>query len=65
MLFIIGDSEAKVGSQEISRIIGKIGLRIQNKAGQKLTALLREHTGHSKHPFPTTQETSVHMDITR
>ena len=25
----------------------------------------REHTGHSKHPLPTTQEKTVHMDITR
>ena len=27
--------------------------------------LPREHTGHSKHPIPTTQETTLHMDITR
>ena len=27
--------------------------------------LPREHTGHSKHPLPTTQETALHMDITR
>ena len=27
--------------------------------------LLREHTGHSKHPLPTTQEKTLHMDITR
>ena len=27
--------------------------------------LPREHTGHSKHPFPETQETTVHMEITR
>ena len=25
----------------------------------------REHTGHSKHPLPTTQETTLHMDINR
>ena len=25
----------------------------------------REHTGHSKHPLPTTQEMTLHMDITR
>ena len=25
----------------------------------------KEHTGHSKHPLPTTQEMTVHMDITR
>ena len=27
--------------------------------------LSREHTGHSKHPFPATQEMTLHMDITR
>jgi len=27
--------------------------------------LSREHTGHSKHPFPTTQEMTLHMDVTR
>ena len=29
------------------------------------TALPRERTGHSKHPLPTTQEKTLHMDITR
>ena len=28
-------------------------------------ALQREHTGHSKHPFPTTQAKTLYMDITR
>ena len=27
--------------------------------------VLRERTGHSKHPLPTTQEKTLHMDITR
>ena len=27
--------------------------------------LPREFSGHSKHPFPTTQEVTLHMDITR
>ena len=27
--------------------------------------LLRECTGHSKHPLPTTQEKTLHMDITQ
>ena len=30
-----------------------------------LEVLPREGTGHSKHPFPKTQETTLHMDITR
>ena len=30
-----------------------------------IRVLLRERTGHSKHPLPTTQEKSLHMHITR
>ena len=30
-----------------------------------IRVLPREHTGHSKHPLPTTQEKTLHMDITR
>ena len=33
VLFVIGDWNAKVGSQEIPGIIGKFGLGVQNKAG--------------------------------
>ena len=29
-----------------------------NEAGQRLTALPREHTGHSKHPLPTREEST-------
>ena len=36
VLFIIGDWNAKVGSQEIPGVTGKFGLRIQNEAGQRL-----------------------------
>ena len=64
-ILIIGDWNAKVGSQEISGVMGKFGLGVQNEGGQKLRVLPREHTGHSKHPFPTMQETTLHMDITR
>ena len=56
---------AKVESQEIPGVTGKFGLRVQNKTGQRLTEFCREHTGHSKHPLPTTQEKILHMDITR
>ena len=65
VFFIIGEWNAKVGSQEISGVTGKFGLGIQNEAGQRLTVLPREHTGRSKHSLPTTQEKSLHMDITR
>ena len=59
------DWNAKVGSQEIPGVTGKFGLGVQNEAGQRLRVLSREHTGHSKQPLPTTQETTLHMNITR
>ena len=63
-LFIIGDWNAKVGSYEIPGVTGKIGLGVQNEAGQKANRVLpREHTGHSKHLLPTTQEKTLHMVI--
>ena len=36
VLFITGDWNAKVGSQEIPGITGKFGLGVQNEAGQSL-----------------------------
>ena len=64
VLFIIGDWNAKVGSQETPGGTGKFGLGVWNEAGQRLS-LPRECAGHSKHPLPTTQETTQYMDITR
>ena len=64
VLSIIGDWNAKVGSQEIPGVTGKFGLGVQNEVGQRLTVLPRERTGHSKHPLPTTQETTPHTDLT-
>ena len=64
IVFIIGDWNEKVGSQEIPGVTGKFGLEVENKAGQRLTEFLsREHTGHSKHPLPKKQVTTPHMDI--
>ena len=48
--------------QEIAGITVKFGLGVQNKAGQRLTVLPRECTGHSKYPLSTTQEKTLHMD---
>ena len=36
VLFIIGDWNAKVGSQETPGLTGKFGLGVQNEAGQRL-----------------------------
>ena len=41
-LFIIGDWNAKVGSQEIPGLAGKLGLGIQNEAWQRLTEFCQE-----------------------
>ena len=41
-LFIIGDWNAKVGSQEIPGARGKFGLGVQNEAGQRLTEFCQE-----------------------
>ena len=67
VLFIVGDWNAKVGNQDISGVTGMFGLREQNEAGQRLTEFCRENecTNHSKYPFSTTQETALHIDITK
>ena len=64
--FIIGDWNTKLGSRETPGVTGKFGLEVQSEAGQRLIRVLpREFSGHSKHPLPTTQEKTLHMDITR
>ena len=63
VLYIIGDWNAKVGNQETPGITGKFGLGRRNEAGQRV--LPGKCTGRSKHPLPTTQAKTLHMDITR
>ena len=66
VLFIIGDWNAKVGSQETPGVTGKFGLGVRNEAGQRLIIVLpRERTGYRKHLLTTTQQKTLHMDITR
>ena len=66
VFFIIGNWNAKVGSQETPGATRKFGLGVQNEAGQRLIEFCQpEHTGHSKHPLPITQEKTLHMDITK
>ena len=43
VLFIIGDWNAKAGSQEIPGVTGKFGLGVQNEAGQRLTEFCQEN----------------------
>ena len=44
VLFIIGDWNAKVGSQQTPGVSGKFGLGIQNEAGQRLKEFCQENT---------------------
>ena len=44
VIFIIGDWNAKVGSQETPGVTGKFGLGVQNEAGQRLTEFCQENT---------------------
>ena len=44
VLFIIGDWNAKVGSQETPGVIGKSGLGVKNEAGKRLIEFCQENT---------------------
>ena len=44
VLFIIGDWNEKVGSQEIPGVTSKFGLGVQNEVGQSLTELFQKNT---------------------
>ena len=43
VLFIIGDWNAKVGSQETPGVTSRFGLGMQNEAGQRLIEFCQEH----------------------
>ena len=43
VLFILGDWNAKVGSQETPRVTGKLGLGKRNEAGQRLIEFCQEN----------------------
>ena len=55
VVFITGDWNAKVGSQETAGVTGKFGLGMRNEAGQRLIEF----------SLPTTQEKTLYMDISR
>ena len=65
VLYIIGDWNAKVGSQEIPGLTVKFGLGIHKEAEQRLTVLLKELSNHRKLPLLTTQEMTLYMDSNR
>ena len=65
VLFIIGDWNAKVGSQEIPGVKQIWSWSPKWSWAKANRVLPRDCTGHCKHPLPTTQENTIHMDITR
>ena len=65
-LFIIGDWNAKVGSQETPGVTGKFGLGVWNEAGQRLrefaknalviaNTLFQQHKRHGHHQMVNTE----------
>ena len=60
VLFMIGDWNAKVESQETPGVTGKIGREVQNEAGQRLVEISQENTN----TLFQQQEKTPYMDIT-
>ena len=65
VLFIIGDWNAKVGSQETPGVTGKFGLGIRNEAGERLTEFCQENTLVIANTLFQQHKRRLHMDITR
>ena len=65
VLFIIGDWNARVGSQETPGVTGKFGLGIQNEAGQRLTEFCQENAVVIANTLFQQHKRTLHMDITR
>ena len=65
ILFIIGDWNAKVGSQETPEVRGKYGLGVQNEPGQRLKEFCQENTLVIANTLFQQKEKTLHMDITR
>ena len=65
VLIIIGDKNAKVGSQEIPGVRGKFGLGVRNEAGQRLIEFCQENTLIIANTLFQQQKRRLYMDITR
>ena len=65
VLFIIGDWNAKIGSQEIPGVTGKFGLGVQNEAGQRLIEFSQENALVIANTLFQQHRRRLHMDITR
>ena len=65
VLFIIGDWNAKVGSQETPGVTGNFDLGVQNEAGQRLIEFCQENTLVTANTIFQQHKRRLHMDITR
>ena len=64
VIFIIGDWNAKGGSQETPGVTGKFGLGVQNEAGQRLIEFCQENALVIANTL-FQQHKTLYMDITR
>ena len=60
VVFITGDWNAKIGSQEIPGVTGKFGLGVQNEAGQRLTEFYQESTLVTANTLNNRRDDSMH-----
>ena len=64
VFFVIGDWNAKVGSQETPGVTGKFSLGVRNEAGQRLTEFYQENALLIANTL-FQQHKTLHVDITR
>ena len=71
VIFLIGDQNERVGSQEIPGVTGKFGLGVQNEAGQRLTEFFQENKlviaktffqKHKRQPYTWTSPDGQHQN---
>ena len=71
VLFILGDWNAKVGSQETPEVTGKFGLGVQNEGGQRLIEFCQDNTlviintlfqRHKRRLYPWTSPDGQHQN---
>ena len=65
VLFIIGDWNVKVGSQETPEVTGKFGLGVQNEAGKRLIEFCQENTPVIANTLFQQHKRRRHIDISR
>ena len=65
VLSILGDWNAKQEGKKPLEQQADSALDTERSRAEAHRVLPRKRTGHSKHPPPTTQEKTLHMDITR